>query len=269
MKRLLSTITVIAGVIPMTQAEEVILDFEAVASAVVGTPFGVTVPRLTLVTGHFVYNTATIDDNPSAERGNYPHNGTGGFRARFLGHQIDGSANPTLEVENIPVGGASIDTFRILDSHDSMRFNGTAESSIVLSLSITDSSGAAFSSDQLPAEFPLAINQSGIGPNFPHTFSLADEMGTLLLRFNWLRQRSVPPLRITEIAFEGGVPFLAFQSNPGTTYTIEASTDLVGWQVLDANFPDDGYQTDFFDTEITTRHGGLPERLYYRVRENP
>jgi hypothetical protein len=40
-------------------AVEVILDYEAEARTVVGTPFGLSIPRLTLVTGSFTYDTDT------------------------------------------------------------------------------------------------------------------------------------------------------------------------------------------------------------------
>ena len=99
------------------------------------------------------------------------------------------------------------------------------------------------------------------------TFSLKDDQGTLLLQFEWLRQRT-PPFRITELDLLEAGPLIGFQSNPGRTYTIEFSTDLGVWSIVAANHPNEGYSTDFSDKEIFDRVGALPSQGFYRVTEN-
>ena len=124
-----------------TAASEVILDYKATAQTVVGKPFGIDLPRLTAVSGYFVYETeGTADSRASSERGEYVR--PGAFAAKLLGHTITGSAQPTLKTEDIQVTGGSIDTFRFIDGKDAaqpMFLDSVADESIEVSLSITAS----------------------------------------------------------------------------------------------------------------------------------
>jgi hypothetical protein len=267
--------SVLLGLLPLqsASAEEVILDYEATAQTVVGTPFGFTVPRLTVVTGVIVYQTdGAVDDNPSPERGNYQLTAGGAFVADFLDHRILGSATPLLQVEDIQIPpSGSIDTFRFIDGDDSdqdggiMSLDDIADGDVELFLAMTDDSGEAFTSDLLPTIFPMFIHPGG--PSIPHTFSLKDDDGTMLLQFNWITQRLPNILKIIEVGFVGENPAIKFHSKPNKNYRVEFTTDLATWQVIAPNLPSQGYLTDFVDEEIATRLGSLPEEAFYRVSE--
>lgn len=255
-------------------AVEVVLDFVATVETVRDEPFGLKVPRGTRVSGAFVYETgAATDSNASEERGDYQLASSGAFRARFLGHEVVGSATPFLEVQNIGVGGGdTIDTFRFSDGDEDsprggvMAFDGVADGEIALWLSITDGAGASFDDDDLPALFPMQMRDGGGA--FPHTFSLQDGRGLMLLQFESLLQRLPNTLRIVEVAFEIPVPSLLFHSQPDVVYSVEFSTDFVIWRPI-GSVPSQGYLTEFADSGLASREGGVPASGYYRVREPP
>lgn len=177
----------------LAHAESIRFEYEASVQTVTGTPFGLSVPRLTEVTGYFQYDSTTADtDLFSDERGSYPHDAGGGFLASFLGQQIVGSTTPAVQVEDIRI----IDTFRFVDGPRSvgvgggvMSLNGSADN-IELLLAISPGVDA-WSSDALPSPFPFAFDP---WPEFgyPHTFSLSDEQGTMLLQFQKISNASVP-----------------------------------------------------------------------------
>ena len=75
-------------------------------------------------------------------------------------------------------------------------------------------------------------------------------------------------LKITDVEVQGDVPAVQFNSQAGRTYAIEFSLDLENWEVIAPNHPADGDSTEFMDTGIDTRLGGLPDEAFYRVREN-
>ena len=147
-----------------------------------------------------------------------------------------------------------------------MFFDNDADDSIEVNLSMTDGSGLALESDALPPSFPMEM-ASPSSSRYSITFSLKNDQGTMLLQFEWLRQRT-PPRRITELYLAKAGPLIDFQSNPGMTYTIEFSTDLVVWSLVEANHPDEGYSTGFSDEGIYERFGALPIQGFYRVTEN-
>ena len=64
-------------------------------------PFGLEVPRLTVVSGYFDFDTSTPDDNPVDEtEGLYRHMNSGGFVANFLTNQIVGSDSSVYELDS-------------------------------------------------------------------------------------------------------------------------------------------------------------------------
>jgi len=270
-------------------AVEVILDYEAEALTVVGTPFGLNVPRLTIITGSFVYETAEAPDlNGSPERGWYQLSDDGGFTATFLDnnsmtHTLTGSVSPWLEVEDILVSGgpATIDTFRFWDGDDRdtkgglMKFDGVENGGYFLTFAMTDDSGAAHPDDSLPEVFPMTGVKGPVGhpfPSypFPHTFVIGDGSGfegtgRMLLQLNWLSQRGETPT-ITAAGFAGGHFIIEFTSEDKRTYTIEFSTDLNSWDPIATGVPATGASTSFSDSEVVTRLGAFPDAAYYRVR---
>ncbi len=65
MSRELIILCLLASVNSHLRAVEVTLEYEATAATVVNMPFGVDVPRETIVTGRFTYDTeAGVDSNP-------------------------------------------------------------------------------------------------------------------------------------------------------------------------------------------------------------
>ncbi len=107
------------------------------------------------------------------------------------GITITGSTTPFAQVENL-----SSDTFRFIDGPRPvgpeggvLSVNGLPDADVDLLLAITDGAAAAFSDDDLPTLFPFAGDP---WPGFPHTFSLSDAGGTLLLQFNRVTQVPEP-----------------------------------------------------------------------------
>jgi hypothetical protein len=177
-------------------AQPVTTQYTATATTIVGSPFGYTTTAgIAPITGFFTYNRATADTNASAQRGDYPHTGGGGaFQAVItngtLNRTITGSGTPFVQIEDL-----NPDTFRFIDGPrpvgpqgGTMSVNGTPNTSVQLLLAMTDSSGNAFTNDSLPASFPFARPPlANPAPTFPHTFSLVDSGGTLLLQFTSLQ----------------------------------------------------------------------------------
>ena len=62
-----------------------------------------------------------------------------------------------------------------------------------------------------------------------------------------------------------GEALINFQSQPGASYTIEESSDLATWNILDANFESEGTETEFIDSSIPP----ADLRRFYRLFENP
>lgn len=179
----------------MATAETVRFDYVATVQTVSGTPFGQTVPRLTEVTGFFQYDSTTADANLlSDQRGDYPHDAGGGFTANFLDLEVSGSSTPTVQVEDIRI----IDTLRYFDGPRSvgkeggvMSFNGVADSDIELLLAISPGVDV-WTSDSLPDSFPFAFDPwPAFG--YPHTFSLRDDEGTMLMQFQSISEATSVP----------------------------------------------------------------------------
>lgn len=162
--------------------EQITIEITAHVATVSGTPFGIAPAWGTEVSGTFVFDTSTLDSNPDGDRGDYPHTGNGAFTVVIEGHAVTvtGSTTPWIQIENL-----APDTFRFIDGPRTsgpmggiMSVNGLADPDIQLRIEVTDESGAAFDDDSLPVEFPFVL------PGDPHTFSLKDDQGTLLLQFD-------------------------------------------------------------------------------------
>jgi hypothetical protein len=172
-------------------AQPVTVQYTATVVTVSGTPFGFNSSiRLAPISGFFTYNRGNVDTLPAdTARGNYPHTPAfpGAFSAILQGTTFTGSATPFAQVENF----AGADTFRFEDGPSNnagiMSVNGTPNAVAALFMALTDGSGNAFANDSLPALFPFARPPlANPAPTFPHTFSLSDSGGTLLMQFNTL-----------------------------------------------------------------------------------
>ncbi len=158
--------------------------YEAEAVTVVKKPFGVEVPRLTVVSGYFTFDTSTPDDAPEdLYSGEYQHDGNAAYLASFLGHEVTGSETPFYWVDLVD-GDPESDTFRIYDGPTpvgfeggTMSFDGTPDTDIQLFVAITED---VFDNDDLIDPFPF-YDFGVLGTT--HTFSLEDEEGTMLLQF--------------------------------------------------------------------------------------
>jgi hypothetical protein len=178
-----AALCVLIGATP-ARAEIITVSYEAEAVTVVKKPFGVEVPRLTVVTGFFTFDTSTPDDAPSdAFSGEYPHDGNAGYLASFLGHEVTGSQTPFYWVDLVD-GNPQSDTFRIYDGPTAvgfeggtMAFDGTPDEGIQLFVAITED---VFDDDDLIDPFP-SYDFGFLGTS--HTFSLEDDEGTMLLQF--------------------------------------------------------------------------------------
>jgi hypothetical protein len=169
-------------------AAVVTFGYTATIATVTGSPFGYSVEqaRTQPVTGHFSYDTDTLDTNVADPgRGYYPHISGGGFLATFLGTVVTGSATPHVRIENL-----SSDTFRFYDgplgspAGGMMSVNGAPDSTVRVSMAFTASS--AFSSDALPANLAFANPPLANPVSFPHTFVIEDSGGKLLLQMSTL-----------------------------------------------------------------------------------
>lgn len=270
------SLVALLGTLPLL-AEEVILDYRATVQTVSRTPFGLSIPRLTKVIGVFVYDPASATDQRigDPQRGIYTVTAGAAFDARFLDHRVTGSATPELQVEDIQVGGPgrSIDTFRYVDGErflnppGIMALDGVADPGIRLALAITDSEGSAFVGDELPTIFPLVM--PGPFPEFPHTFSLGDNEGTMLLQFGFLAQRRPNTLQLVDVRLGEDGAFVLFHSRPEKAYDILFSTDLLHWQEIETGYQSEGYLTAYADSGLVSRIQPFPGKAFYRIRENP
>jgi hypothetical protein len=160
----------------------VTLQFSGTVQTVAGTPLGLNSSvRLAAVSGEFAYDLRIADQNPTdPQRGLYPHNGSSLFTFTVSGHTVIGSGLARVEVEDL-----NPDTFRFRDGQQNdgvtrlMKLDGAGDPSLALTIAITDGSGAALTSDKLPDPFPFTNITA-----FPHTFSLQDSGGTLLMQLD-------------------------------------------------------------------------------------
>jgi hypothetical protein len=180
--QLAMTLPVLAMFSTGARAAIVTVAYEATAATVAGKPFGLTVPLDTVVTGYFTFDTSTPDTDDDPMRGEYPHTHNSAFVADFLETEIRGSHTAFYEVQ-LSSDPAS-DTFRVYDGPrvvgsegGIMSIDGTPDDDVQLFVAIT---GDAFTSDDLIDPFP-SYTFGFLGT--PHTFTLKDPQGTMLLQF--------------------------------------------------------------------------------------
>jgi len=168
----------------------VTISFNGEVATVAGTPLGLdSTARTSPVSGSFSYSPCAADTRPTdPQRGEYDHGAGGDFTFAVSGLTVTGSGHPLVKVEDL-----NPDTFRYLDGPQildkdkawrQMSLDGTPNPDLKVSLSITDGTGAAFSSDALPKAFPMLA----IG-SYTHTFSVRDGGGTLLMQLTSLTQK--------------------------------------------------------------------------------
>lgn len=248
-------------------AKRVTVEFEAEASTVTGQPFGMTVPRLTIVRGYFSYETNTPDtysNSADTMRGSFVLAGTWDFRAEFLDRVIKGSGtassstnlfgSPTLRFED-GLGN---------NRPELMTIDGVADGNIGLGFSI---SGQAkdLPTDQLPEKFTFNPPPGGAS----HTFSLYSDSGTpattgtMLLQFRSFRQVE---LKVQSTRPTGDVVEVVWDSVKGKRYALEHSTNLKDWVVIRSEVFGDATTTTVFD-DLDPRYpaGQIPTWGFYRV----
>jgi hypothetical protein len=105
------------------------------------------------------------------------------FTFNVDGHKVTGSGKGILQTENL----TSSDTFRYFDGPQgdakvrTMKLDEVDRPNLKLLIAIVDSTAMMLTSDALPAPFPtLDVTKT------PHTFSLSDEGGTLLMQLDTL-----------------------------------------------------------------------------------
>jgi hypothetical protein len=138
------------------------------------------------VSGSFAYDPCVADaDDRDPARGRYEHAAGGAFSLRVANRVVTGTGKPWVDVEDL-----SSDTFRWKDGaalpvgkRHAVLVDGNPDPAVQLFLAITDGSGAAFATDDLPARFPLLDIQ-----RFPHTFFVEDAGGSLLMQLDTLTQ---------------------------------------------------------------------------------
>ncbi len=171
---------------PDTELDPYTVAYAGVVATVSGTPFGFDASvREARVAGSFTWNRALRDQEDDPDRGLYVHAGSGAFTLDVAGRTVGGSGSPEVEVEDL-----SSDTFRFVDGAaifgehvQRMTVDGVEDESVGVWIAITDGSGAALDDDAIPTTWPFPDITT-----LPHTFSVEDADGTLLLQLDALGQ---------------------------------------------------------------------------------
>jgi predicted RNA-binding protein with TRAM domain len=161
------------------------VDFAGQVVTVAGTPLGLdSTVRLAPVSGSFAYDLRVIDSTADTMRGRYLHGGSSLFTFTVANHTVAGSGLAFTDIENLDP-----DTFRFRDGPQIdnitriMTLDGTASPMLKLTIAITGGN-TLFTSDAQPNPFPtIDITTT------PHTFSLQDGGGTLLMQLDTLTPR--------------------------------------------------------------------------------
>jgi len=157
--------------------------FTGTVATVAGTPLGLDGnARTAPVSGSFTYDLRTKDQTPAdPKRGRFEHGTTSAFTFTVKGHTVEGSGWAIVQTEDLDP-----DTFRYLDGPQGdlvprvMKLDGAAAMSLKLGIAISDGNGL-LQGDGLPDPFP-AVDIA----HTPHTFSLQDQGGTLLMQLDTL-----------------------------------------------------------------------------------
>ncbi len=244
--------------VPAADAERVIVEFEAEAATVVDQPFGMEVPRLTIVRGCFGYESDTEDLNPNdTRRGSFLLAGTWDFRAEFLDKVITGSGTATATTNTFGSPTLSFEDGFTTEDSGIMSLDSVPDEEIGLNFRISGRP-EDLPTDQLPSSFGFA--------GAPHTFVLADESGRMLLQLRSFRQVQRQDHAVKFMSRTGDVVHLIWWSFQGNQYDIEFSTDLKVWNVIRPNITGEQLQTSL-DDDLAERftEGPIPRAGYYRV----
>lgn len=164
-----------------------LVSFVGKVATVAGTPLGLTSSAYNQPVSGKLGFLLCVPDKLAADplRAEYDHDNGGVFELTVMTASVTGSQKPIVQVENL-----NPDTFRFIDGKQlidpktrTMLLNGQPSPTLSLWIAITDSGGAAFTSDAAPAVFPFS-NMSA----YPHTFSVKDSGGTLLLQLSSMTQ---------------------------------------------------------------------------------
>ena len=259
----------LAACLTMTQAsaKRVTVEFEAEAGTVTGNPFGMTVPRLTVVRGYFTYETNTPDTFSNAAdtmRGSFVLAGTWDFRAAFLGREIRGSGTATSSTNLFGSPTLRFEDGKGNTRPELMTIDGVTDANIGLTFAI---SGEAkdLPTDQLPENFTFNPPPGGAS----HTFSLysntgsTNTTGTVLLQFRSFRQ--------VEFLVQPAIPIgdqveVSWLSVPGKRYGLAHSTNLVDWVVIQSEVLGGTNTTTVLDDlDLRYPDGPVPTHGYYQV----
>ncbi|HXU80973.1 MAG TPA: hypothetical protein VN914_06220 [Polyangia bacterium] len=172
-----------AGPADLPPPRPVSLAFTGAVATVAGTPLGFDgTVRTAPVSGSLTYDLRTLDQRPAdPKRGRFEHGASSAFTFKVMGHTIEGSGWAIVQTEDLDP-----DTFRFIDGPQGdgvprvMKVDGAPAPKLKLSIAITG--GNAFlQGDGLPDPFPtIDIAHT------PHTFSLEDDGGTLLMQLDAL-----------------------------------------------------------------------------------
>jgi len=256
-----SLMAVPASVQP-ARAELVTIEYEAEVRTVTGQPFGMEVPRLTVVRGSFTYDSDTPDLSPAdVMRGKFEPVGGWGFRAEFLDKVITDSGVATASTN---LFGSP--TLRFNDGGNTsgrgiMQINGTPDVTVELGFAI---SGEAkdLPTDRLPANFTFNPPPDGA----PHTFVLKDQSGTMLLGFLSFRQVRHWP-EILSIQRTGGEVGIVWSSINGKPYALQFSTNLKTWTVIRNDLVGLPETTSVVDDLAVRFPNAIPAEGFYRIIE--
>lgn len=241
-------------------AELVTVEYEAEARTVTGMPFGIEVPRLTVVRGSFTYDSNTSDKSPTDPmRGSFGPVGGWDFRAEFIDKVITDSGMATATT-NLFGHTLAFNDGGNKSGRGIMRINDTPDASVEFGLAIT---GAAkdLPTDQLPANFTFNPPPSGA----PHTFVLKDQFGTMLLGF--LSFRQVKPEIVLSIQRSGDEVEIVWSSISGKPYALEFSTDLANWSVIRNDLVGLPVTTSVVDDLAVRFPATIPNEGFYRIIE--
>ncbi len=242
-------------------AELVTIEYEAEVKTVTGQPFGITVPLLTFVEGHFTYDSNTSDKSPTDPmRGSFTPVGGWDFRANFLNKVITDSGMATATTNLFGSPTLSINDGGNKSGRGIMLINGTPDATVEFGLGISGAS-KDLPTDKLPANFTFNPPPSGA----PHTFVLKDQFGTMLLGF--LSFRQVRPEIILSLQRSGNDVEIEWSSFSGKPYALQFSTNLTNWTIIRNDLVGLSQTTRVVDDLDVRFPVAIPNEGFYRIIE--
>ena len=207
--------------VPLVHGKRITVAYEAEAATVINSPFGLAVPRLTIVSGYFTYESSAMDLNPGdLRRGRFLLSGGWDFRAEFLGKVITGSDRATASTNTFATPTLSFEDGSTTGDSGIMSLDGIPNKEIALNFRISGKT-EDLPTDQLPAEFGF---QSAT-----HTFVIADDSGRMLLQFRSFQQVD---LSIKSITREGDIVEIEWCALKEKRYRLEYSSNLRNWSII-------------------------------------